>query len=215
MFIQLTRLDGSPVWLNASFIVTVEPSRGGGGAIVVPIGDGLDYDVREKPEEVLQMLDGAPPVKVVPVPPPKTLTVKPDDVSYESAADLKAGACSLDATASADATEGQDAPKRRVRRTKSASKKGATASAEPEKGKSAPGNAEAQMPAAAGEAADEFQRIVAGLKGRKCRTVKRMRNAIKSFYGKKDDSEIDGMIESMLNGGYLAIEQDGHVNWIN
>ena len=47
-FVRLTRLDGSPIWLNASFVVTVEP-RKGGGSVVVPIGDGLDYDVKEPP----------------------------------------------------------------------------------------------------------------------------------------------------------------------
>ena len=80
MFIQLTRTDGVPVWLNACFVVTVAPTRGG-GSIVVPIGDGLDYEVREAPETVLSLLEGAPPAKVVPVPPPKTLTPRPDDVS--------------------------------------------------------------------------------------------------------------------------------------
>ena len=80
MFIRLTRLDSTPIWINASFVVTVEPRRGG-GAIVVPIGDGLDYDVKESPEAVLEMLDGAPAPAVVPVPAPKGLTVTPEDVS--------------------------------------------------------------------------------------------------------------------------------------
>lgn len=82
MFIKLTRLDNSPIWLNASFIVTVEP-RKGGGTIVVPIGDGLDYEVREKAEVVLQMLDGAPVPAVVPVPTSDGLVPTPDDVSPE------------------------------------------------------------------------------------------------------------------------------------
>lgn len=55
MFIKFTRLDGSAIWINSCFVVTVEPRRGG-GSIVVPIGDGLDYDVRESPEKVLEML---------------------------------------------------------------------------------------------------------------------------------------------------------------
>ena len=38
MFITLTRFDNRPVWLNASFIVTVEPRRDGNGAVVVPTG---------------------------------------------------------------------------------------------------------------------------------------------------------------------------------
>ena len=81
MFIKLTRLDNRPVWLNASFIVTVEPRRDGNGAVVVPIGDGLDYDVRESPETVLGMLAGAPVPTVVPVPVSDCLTKTPDDVS--------------------------------------------------------------------------------------------------------------------------------------
>lgn len=82
MYIKLTRLDNSPIWINAGFVVTVEPRRGG-GAIVVPIGDGLDYDVRESPEDVLGMLSGAPLPTVVPVPAPKGLTKAPEDVSPE------------------------------------------------------------------------------------------------------------------------------------
>ena len=81
MFIKLTRFDNTPVWLNASFVVTVEPRKGGVGSVVVPIGDGLDYDVREQPEAVLALLDGAPVPEVVPVPVSDCLTKTPDDVS--------------------------------------------------------------------------------------------------------------------------------------
>ena len=83
MFIKLTRFDKRPVWLNAVFIVTVEPRRDGTGSVVVPIGDGLDYDVRESSEEVLRMLDGCPAPKVVPVPVSDCLTKAPTDVSPE------------------------------------------------------------------------------------------------------------------------------------
>ena len=64
MYIKLTKLDNAPIWLNAAFIVTIERGRNG-GAVVVPVGDGLDYDVRESPEAVLAMLDGAPAAAVV------------------------------------------------------------------------------------------------------------------------------------------------------
>ena len=83
MYIKLTKFDNRPVWLNASFIVTVEPRRDGNGAVVVPIGDGLDYDVKESPEMVLKMLEGAPVPTVVPVPVSDCLTKTPDDVSPE------------------------------------------------------------------------------------------------------------------------------------
>ena len=83
MYIKLTKFDNRPVWLNASFIVTVEPRRDGNGAVVVPIGDGLDYDVKESPEAVLRMLEGAPVPTVVPVPVSDCLTKTPEDVSPE------------------------------------------------------------------------------------------------------------------------------------
>lgn len=84
MYIKLTRFDNTPIWINGSFVVTVEPRRQGSGAIVVPIGDGLDYDVRESPEEVLRLLEGAPVAPVVPVPVSDCLTKTPEDVSPEA-----------------------------------------------------------------------------------------------------------------------------------
>ena len=83
MYIKLTRFDNTPVWINAAFVVTVEPRRQSVGSVVVPIGDGLDYEVRESPEQVLAMLAGAPVAPVVPVPAPKSLTPTPEDVSAE------------------------------------------------------------------------------------------------------------------------------------
>ena len=83
MYIKLTRFDNRPVWLNAAFVVTVEPRRDGSGSVVVPIGDGLDYDVRESPEEVLRMLEGCPAPQVVPVPVSDCLTKTPADASPE------------------------------------------------------------------------------------------------------------------------------------
>ena len=77
MYIKLTRMNGRPIWLNASFVVTVEPTPIG-GAIVVPIGDGLDYEVRESPETVLALLAGTPAPAVVPV---TTTTVVPAPVT--------------------------------------------------------------------------------------------------------------------------------------
>ncbi len=83
MYIKLTRFDSRPIWLNAAFVVTVEPRRDGRGAIVVPIGDGLDYEVCESPEDVLRLLDGVPTPAVVPVPSSDSLTPTPEDVSPE------------------------------------------------------------------------------------------------------------------------------------
>ena len=218
MFIQLTRTDGVPVWLNASFVVTIEPTRGG-GSIVVPIGDGLDYEVRESPEKVLAMLDGAPVPKVVPVPPPKALVPRPDDVSPEpeqSDVDRK------------EERIAEPEPVKKGRKTKKTSvKKSAGNAAEPQtaagkdsaaesapKSKKAASKKKTADPESEAPALpDAFDKIVDDLKSRKCRTVKRMRNAIKSFHGKTDLAEIDAIIEAMMNRGFILVEADGHVNW--
>ena len=82
MFIKLTKLDGTPIWINAVYVVTVEP-RKGGGSVVVPVGDGLDYDVRESPEKVLAILGDVPAPPVIPIPSSDALTKTPADVSPE------------------------------------------------------------------------------------------------------------------------------------
>ena len=214
MFIQLTRTDGLPIWINAAFVVTVEPLRNG-GAIVVPIGDGLDYEVRESPETVLALLKDAPPAKVVPVRPPKTLTPMPDDVSpdvgfnYDRVAekdetDAPAPETPPAAEAKPAAKRGAHAPKR-GRHAKKPADEAPAAGPVPE-----PASASAPAPTPSD---DEFDKIVADLKARKCRTAKRMRNAIKSFFGKTDESEIDGLLEAMINKGLLLVGGDGHVTW--
>jgi len=66
MFIKLTRTDGRPIWINPEFVVTVE-DRTGGGAIVVPAGDGLDYDVKESPDVVMRLCGGEAAAMPMPV----------------------------------------------------------------------------------------------------------------------------------------------------
>lgn len=213
MFIQLTRTDGAPVWLNSSFIVTVEPARGG-GSIVVPIGDGLDYEVRERPDVVLGMLEGVPPVKVVPVPPPKALAPAPEDVSPEG--DMRD--CDR-------VTETAGAPQqpKKTRKTKSPAKK-KTVETDPEPEKAdvvapAPKRKRASSKKTSVEAPaepplpEDFRKIADDLRSRKCRTVKRMRNAMMSSYAKMGSDEADRIIEAMMNEGYIVVEADGHVNW--
>ena len=214
MFIRLTRADGLPIWLNASFIVTVEPTRSG-GSIVVPIGDGLDYDVKEAPETVLALLNEAPPAKVVPVPPPKALTPMPEDVSPDIG--IRRGddgdEAGQEPEGQTDSGESKPAPKKRGRRrTKAAAKK-------PEETKADHADTDTQPPPAvepvqnSRSVPQDFDKIVEDLKARKCRTAKRMRNAIKSFFGKTDEAEIDYIIETMINRGYVLIGADGHIDW--
>lgn len=224
MFIRLTRTDGLPIWINASFVVTVEPTRSG-GSVVVPIGDGLDYDVREAPESVLALLDEAPPARVVPVPPPKALTKTPDDVSPEAWASLEdsPGAKPEKSAEAAEPTSDQPTKKRgRGRRSKTTAKKTsdekknepAAAAESAAESTSAAEGAQSHRDLAAGkpEPAD-FDKIVAGLKAHKCRTERRLRNAIKGFFGKTDEGEIDHIVETMINKNYILIGADGHIDW--
>ena len=82
MFIKLTRTDGRPIWLNPEFIVTVE-SRKGGGSIVVPGGDGLDYDVVEPPETVMGLCGGTVAAAAVPPPPVRPADPPPQEMTAE------------------------------------------------------------------------------------------------------------------------------------
>ena len=77
MFIKLTRTDGRPIWINPEFIVTVE-GRKDGGSIVVPAGDGLDYDVKESPDAVMQLCGGGEPLSAAEQ--PATEPAEPMDV---------------------------------------------------------------------------------------------------------------------------------------
>ena len=89
MFIKLTRLNGAPIWINGAYVVTVEKGRQV-GSVVVPIGDGLDYDVKETPEQILEMIDGKVPA-VVPVPLSDALTLGETGAAVlEAAKDVEA-----------------------------------------------------------------------------------------------------------------------------
>lgn len=81
MFIKLTRIDGQDVWFNSQYVVTVEP-RKGSGALVVPLGDGIDYEVRESPEMIVAALGGdLAPGKVKRPPPAAPIETKPPSVA--------------------------------------------------------------------------------------------------------------------------------------
>ena len=198
-------MNGRPIWLNASFVVTVEPTPIG-GAIVVPIGDGLDYEVRESPETVLALLADAPAPTVVPVRPPRALAPQPEDVSPE---EERLSDPEPEPEPEKPAEEAK--PAKRGRRRKKNVESSTTAST----------GDQVQTPLAEDVSRmtetpepEGFREIVADLKARRCRTGKRLRNAIKSYFKKTDDLEIDYIIETMINRGYMLVGADGHVTWI-
>ena len=51
------------------------------------------------------------------------------------------------------------------------------------------------------------------LKARKCRTVLRVKNAIKSCFNKQDSAEVDRIFDMMAKKGFLAVDANGHVTW--
>ena len=189
-FVKLTRLDGDPIWLNASFVVTVEP-RKGGGSVVVPIGDGLDYDVREPPEAVLAVLDGAPVPEVVPVPTSDALTPTPDDVSPEggdSAEEKK------------DDAEGEKPAKKATRRA--ASRKRASA-----------GTQEAPdfvASPAADAVVDLLDDELARLRKMAPRTVKKLQNTIMTQF---KSVNAEAAVTSLVTRGIITIDGT-HINWL-
>ena len=92
MFIKLTRIDGQDVWFNSQYVVTVEP-RKGSGALVVPLGDGIDYEVRESPEMIVAALGGdLAPGKVKRPPSVAPVGTKPPSVAPANKGDKPSAA---------------------------------------------------------------------------------------------------------------------------
>ena len=192
-FVKLTRLDGSPIWLNASYVVTVEP-RKGGGTTVVPIGDGLDYDVRENPETVLAVLDGAPVPDVVPVPTSDALTLTPDDVSPESSSDAGFGA-----EAKPDAKSTKKTPRKSPSRKAEAAEK-AEKSEEPKFEPQPTNNSEVEL----------LDEEIARLRKMAPRTVRKLQNTIMTQF---KNLNAEATVAALVSRGYLSIDGT-HINWL-
>lgn len=217
MYIKLTRIDGSPIWLNASFIVTIEPTRNG-GSIVVPIGDGLDYEVKEAAEAVLDLLNEAPPAAVVPVPPPKSLAPTAEDVSpgnleaNEIAHEHKASAPKKAAKTPAKAKKSASAGSAKKAKEASVAVKAESPVEEPGKGQPVADGTSAE-PASATAPEDPVWQVVEKLKAHKCRTEKRLMNFIKSSHKTMSDADVLEVMDAMKSRGYITVEDDGHVIW--
>ena len=202
MYIKLTRLDNSPIWINGAFVVTIEPRRGG-GSVVVPIGDGLDYDVKESPEAVLAMLAGAPEPTVVPVPPPKGLAPTPEDVSPEPEVP------SPEAEAGAVAEKPKKAT--RTRKTKKAESEEPAAEAEKPGGEGPAAEApldvfaEPMVAAPTAFAADQVER----LRRMAPRSVRKLQNTLKAQFRVAD---VDAVVAQLQSQGVCQIDRD-HVDW--
>jgi len=222
MYVKFTRLDGSAIWINAAFVVTVEP-RKLGGSVVVPIGDGLDYDVRETPEQVLKMLEGAPEVTVVPVPPPKGLAPTPADVSPEpeekpmpepapAAAEHKTARGRSRAKAAPADGETKPARKPRSRAAKKVAESAAmepAPAAEPPPAPASPAEPAASTAPAVAPGVVFGDEQVERLRRMAPRSLKKLSNTLVSQFRIKDPEYV---IRELAARGVLFVEQD-HVNW--
>jgi len=193
MYIKLTRLDNSPIWINAAFVVTVEP-RKLGGSTVVPIGDGLDYDVRETAEQVLAMLDGAPVPTVVPVPPPKGLAPTPEDVSPEQEPERPV-----------EPVEAEAKPAKRTRRTKDAAGPADGAAPEPKQAKRKARAKKTEEPPAAEFASEQIERLRRMMPGSK-------RKLLNTLVAQFRVADAEAVVADLQSRGIIVLDQD-HVLW--
>ena len=202
MFIKLTKLDGTPIWINAVYVVTVEP-RKGGGSVVGPVGDGLDYDVRESPEKVLAILGDVPAPPMVPIPSSDALTKTPADISPEPESNRQLVAEALVAPETGAATEAvtrtepadgsaaaEEKPRKRARKTTAAKKPRAPRKAK----KPALSIPEAQV--------ERLRKMAPG-------SVKKLRNTLQTQF-KVEDAE--GAVAALEENGVLKLDRD-HVIW--
>lgn len=224
MFIKLTRLDNSPIWLNASFVVTVEPRRGG-GSVVVPIGDGLDYDVKESPERVLAALAGAPEPAVVPVPTRDALTQTPDDVSPEPerpeppAAEPPKVEVPKAETPKTDEVKitVSEAPEEPVAKPKAVRKTRTRAKAKPKADEAADGDAADEKPKPVRKTRTRTKKTPLALDDAQLerllklrpRSVRKLINTLASQF-KVEDGETQ--VKALVEHGVISIDQD-HVIW--
>ncbi len=190
MFVKFMRKEGAPIWIKAESVVTVEPARTG-GSLVVPMGDGLDYEVVEEPEVVLALLAGETP----PAPKKtKRVATKKTKVAEEPVAEAPA------ATTEEPSVEAK--PKKATKRATTKKKTAAKADAK----------APAQEPVAAPEPppvffpAEQLERIRKMAPG----SVRKLANTLNKQFNVSDPESV---IKHLEQTGVIAVVEHGHVNW--
>lgn len=206
MFVKFTRLDNSPIWLNASFIVTVEPRRGG-GSVVVPVGDGLDYDVRESPEAVLAILGEAPAPAVLPIPTTDALVKKP--VADTPAPAPQPSAQPVEQPAAAEA------PAKKPAKKTTRKKKAAVAEPAPEAQPSdpptlQPSNPPTLQPSTPPTALVLTEGEIERLRKLAPRTLRKLGNTLKTQF-KFEDPEVG--VQDLLSRGFILVNEQ-RVHWL-
>jgi len=236
MFVRLTKKDGTPIWLNANLIVTVEAVRNG-GSIVVPVGDGLDYEVRESVERVIPMVeeaqDGSP---VLPIPSTDALVPSPEPVPELEAAPEAASApapeeppAKPDFVAPADAPETSEAEAANAVAAVASIKAAMEPPAE-EKPSKRTRKAKAK-PAPPGKSATEGERKLPArrrasarrtplelsaeqidrLRSMAPRTIKKILNTLKAQF-KVSDAEMT--VKALVENGIISVDDHERATWL-
>ncbi len=186
MFVKFIRKDGTPIWIKAASIVTVEPAHTG-GSILVPMGDGLDYEVVETPEMALAMIAGEPL--------PKSASSVEAKKTKRSTRKTKA---STEAVQEEPASAEKDEKAKKATRTR---KKVVTE--EPE---SEPESEPEPVPIFF--AADQIDRLRKMAPG----SVKKLANTlVKQF--KVEDPDV--VVKHLEVTGVIAVVEHGHVKWLS
>ncbi|HCG19536.1 MAG TPA: hypothetical protein DER26_00870 [Verrucomicrobia bacterium] len=185
MYIKLTRLDKTPVWIQSVFIAALEPRRQG-GTIVVPLGNDLDYEVSESPETILGLLEGAPTPTVAPVPAPRAPRAGFTDVISET------GAPDTPAPVPPEAPSAEPVPRAPKARTRAAAKKTAAKAREKAPDKTSPA---AEL---TGEQQERLAKMAPG-------SLHKLRNTLESQFGL---ANADATIAGLEKKGLFKISRD-------
>ena len=231
MFIQLTKKDGSRIWINSRFIVTVEPLKTG-GAVVVPFGDGLDYEVRESAESIIERAVGAPQDELTTAIKEAVLQEAADAPADEPAAPVSEEPAApaaeeavpprpvFDAVPVPDVTEAESAaavaaftelmtkpaeekPAKRTRKAKTRPVPAGTPATEGER--KAP-RRKASRKTVLELADDQLERIRAMAP----RSVKRLSNALSAHFAVKDP---ESTVRALVEHDIISIDDQSHITW--
>jgi len=220
MFIKLTKFNGDPVWINSQYVITVEERKVGGGSVIVPVGDDIDYDVQEEPEAVFKLM-GEKPVqaKATRSKAKKTAAAEPaGETPAEEAAEKPAEEA---APKPAKASRKTSAAKQSVEKpAKTAAKKTrakAAKSAEPSEAEesAAATSAEASLAAdAAGQppkaVLDLGENDVARLRKLAPRTLRKLYNTLMAQF-KTADATVTA--KALADSGVITVGTDDRIIW--
>ena len=221
MFIRLTKKDGTHIWLNSGFIVTVEPVRSG-GAVVVPFGDGLDYEVRESVESIISLVEGVPAAEIVPAlvdaalnqtapheEPPAEQVVSPEEQPVFEAAEVPEVSEAEAAAAVAAVTQlspkpPEEKPTKRARKAKTRPAPAGTPATEGER----------KVPrrrAVRKTTLDLTEEQLSRVRSMAPRSVKRLTNTLSSQFGVVDP---ETTIRALVEHDIITVDDQSHITWI-